>query len=485
MKKTLFIVMAVFITFSASAQKMKIKKGEIQIDGASIAKIVKQKGSNDFLFSDLNGIPLFTVSEEMKTPSGIILPHAVLLFTGTNGNVQEISTKEIKWSFTFNKEDYMTQLVFNSGADLITMQGVNMDKINEFFQISSRSVTDAFIATLEQAKAGLAQEEELANSVNLTVNRKGDILANGKKIGNISKEETQERNVYIYRISEYNNIPIASMTAAATTNPSFYETVTYDGKTFPVFSEKGFSFLFDSDDNAKRVVRKLYYEGYKLGNMKEFFEEKKKAEEEALIAEKEALIAMSGNIYQKQGYVIDKKGNKIEGLITLEFMSKGEALGESEDSIEELNTYGQQVLIRTKEDDVLENWDGTVTVLQKNEFTHYAKDGVKVVVDNIQYLGVAGSFMGRGAFFYKIIYEKDGNMVLREHKFDTVMLMLANQKKPTKLNYVTLLGDKNSDKIQKEFDEYVNCPALTYSNYVTNTVEGLIKLVDDYVEKCK
>ncbi|MDR0232245.1 MAG: hypothetical protein LBI82_09030, partial [Dysgonamonadaceae bacterium] len=345
MKKTLFIVLAVMFAFSASAQKVKIKKGEIQLDGVSVVKIEKPKGSDAFVFRDLSGNQLFTVSEETKAPSGFPFLNSVLLFTGTNGNMQEISTKDIKYPFVFGKEYNMAYLVINSGADLITAQGVNMDKVNEFFKTSNRSVSEAFIAEIELAEAELAKEDELANSVELTVKRDGNIMANGKKIGRISVTRSESGSSCSYRISEYNDIFIASMDAKMTTDPEFYETKTYDGKVFSVYSGKGFSFLLDSNDTAKRLVRKLYYQGYKLGNLKEFFEEKKRAEEEALKAKKEASIEASGNIYNKQGYIIDKKGKKIEGLITLEFVPRFEAEGKRDATAEELRGYGNRVTI--------------------------------------------------------------------------------------------------------------------------------------------
>jgi len=498
MKKTLFIVMAALITLSAAAQKMKIQKGEIQLDGVSVAKIEKQKKSHVFTFSDLNGTPLFTVSEETKTPSGIILPKSMLVFTGANGNVQEILTQGGRSVAIFITEDYMTQLVLKCGADLITSNGVDQGKIREFFNTSNRSISDAVTATVEQAKANIAKEDELANSVKLTINGTangtGSILVNGKKIGNISvqKDATKDNistinnDTYIYRVSELNNISIASMAARTITDPSFYEMKTYDGKTFLVFSEKGFSFRLNSDDNALRFVRKLYYEGYTLGDMKEFFEEKQRAEEDSL-------IALSGNIYRKPGYVIEKNGQKTEGLITLEFMPKSDALGETESSIDELKKYGKQVLVQVKDEDIIENEDYVAKkvdgkiIMQKRETIFNASDGVRVVVDSIQYLGVAGGLMGFGreTFFYRIVYEKDENMVLKEHKRDNVMLKLANQKKPTSFDSETLLGAKKPEKLEKEFNDYVNCPALNYSDYKTDTVDGLIQLVNDYVEKCK
>ncbi|MDR0683282.1 MAG: hypothetical protein LBG15_15790 [Dysgonamonadaceae bacterium] len=48
-----------------------------------------------------------------------------------------------------------------------------------------------------------------------------------------------------------------------------------------------------------------------------------------------------------------------------------------------------------------------------------------------------------------------------------------------------MLGKKKEETVKKEFDEYVKCDALNYSDYNTETEQGLIKLVNDYLEKCK
>ena len=493
MKKIVFIGLAAFITLSAAAQKVSIKKGEIQVDGTPVAKMEKVKGtSSEYVFSDLNGTALFNADLVKQTPEGNQMPESILMLKAPNGTVKEFDTKNIKISLTLSTEKLMCDYVMNCGAGLITPQGVDLQKVDEYFQTSDRSITTAFDNELREVVRKTKEEDELANSVNLTVKRDGSIFANGKKIGSISVIKDENRVTCSYHIVECSGIPMASMDAKMTTKPNFYKTKTYDGNVFSVFSEKGFSFLLDSDDNAKRMVRKLYYEGYTLGDMKGFFEEKKRAE-------KEALIAASGNIYQKQGYVITGKSKqKVEGLITLEFMPKSDALGKTESSINELNKYGNSVFVEpiVDGDDGL----GLLIIDDKKEWTvkndvrrFNAIDGVRVVVDDVQYLGVAGNLIGstgitgvrHSSFFYKIIYEKDNNMILQEHKFGTVMLKLANQNKPIVGYTIDLLGKTREGKINAEFDEYINCQALTYSDYKTTTIEGLIKLVDDYVEKCK
>ncbi|MDR0620060.1 MAG: hypothetical protein LBG17_09200 [Bacteroidales bacterium] len=494
MKKNLFIGFVLLMTFSISAQKIKVKKGNVMIDGASVAKIISQRGANLYTFSDLNDNVFFTVSEEKKTASNIPLPKNMLVLTGTNGNIREISTKGIKWSVTFNMNYYISQLIINSGLDLLTSQGFNQDKISDFFKISKRDVSDAMDERIAEAKTNMAKEDELAESVNLIVDKNGNIFAKGKRIGKVSvtEDKSQILTTYLYNIVELNNISVASTRVGMSSSLQFHDINTYDRKKFTFFAEEGRNLTIDKDNIAKRIVRKLYYENYKLGDM---------------------LLAKSRNIYGDKGYVIDKNGNKIEGFITLEFMPKYVVYDRSKDFDFNPDKYGQSVLVTVGD---------SLNDPNAKELKYFASDGVRIVVEDVQFFGVPGkttilksaykvaekavekavenakSFNMSGInvvtaallglntpYFYKIMYEKDGNLVLDEHKFETVNVKLKG-KKTVKLYYTnTINAKKKQETIKEEFDGYVNCPALIYSDYNTETVDGLIKLVDDYVEKCE
>ena len=237
MKKNLFLGFVLLMTFSISAQKIKVKKGNVMIDGASVAKIISQRGANLYTFSDLNDNVFFTVSEEKKTASNIPLPKNMLVLTGTNGNIREISTKGIKWSVTFNMNYYISQLIINSGLDLLTSQGFNQDKISDFFKISKRDVSDAMDERIAEAKADMAKEDELAESVNLIVDKNGNIFAKGKRIGKVSvtKDESQILTTYLYNISELNNISVASTRVCMSSSLQFHYINTYDRKKVNFF----------------------------------------------------------------------------------------------------------------------------------------------------------------------------------------------------------------------------------------------------------
>ena len=66
MKIKSFLFATMFASISFFAQEVKVKKGEIQIDGKSVAKIDKEK--NIYTISDLSGKSLFTATITNQTP---------------------------------------------------------------------------------------------------------------------------------------------------------------------------------------------------------------------------------------------------------------------------------------------------------------------------------------------------------------------------------------------------------------------------------
>ncbi|WP_336686023.1 hypothetical protein [Chryseobacterium bernardetii] len=214
------------------------------------------------------------------------------------------------------------------------------------------------------------------------------------------------------------------------------------------------------------MVRKLFANGYTLGDMKDTVVDHVNNKNQA--AENDAK-AHSLNIYNTPGYVIDKDGTKKEGSITIEFESINAKLGR-EKGVGDLTNYGGIV---------------TLNVNGKNEFFK-AKDEVKFCAGERCFIGVAGINMFGGNVFSEILSEKDGSYVLLDVKNpDDYYLKLANQPKAVYLGERGAFGKRKPEKIKKVFDEYVSCPALDFSKYDTRTKEGLINVLNDYQSNCK
>ena len=462
MKKTLFIVMAVFITFSAAAQKVKIKKGEIQVDNTSVAKMEKVKGS-EYIFSDLNGVVLFNADLTTQTPEGNQLPESILLLTAPNGNVKEFDKKNIKTSITLSTEKLMCDYVMNCGADLITPQGVDLQKVNDYFQTSDRSITTAFDNEVREIVQKTKEEDAQATKDGLKIDSNGSVWKGSEKIGAIAMKKDDKASQYKYVVmnkdSEFiggTSIPYPSDARSAMLQKPVlkdYTIVTFDGQQLSMQAQFDATRASHVDDVANRLLKKLYYGGYKfdelsINDLKNIAIEKAKAN--------------SKNIYDVQGYIIDKDGNKNEGLITIEFQSLDDLMGKSQGNIADLNNYGGSA--KLKDDD-------------GKSKTYNAKDRIIVFAGNKKFVGLPGSSMLDGAKLYEVISEVEGNQVLYSVNYDEYLLKMENKDKAKQFS--------SQKKTQKEFEEYVNCQALTYSDYDTNTEEGLIQLINDYAKKCK
>jgi hypothetical protein len=471
MKRTMLMVVIVLCALTASAQKVKIKKGEIQFDDTSVAKMEKMKDSNSgYIFSDLNGMALFNADLSDKTPEGNPLPDRVLILTAPNGNGKEFLTKNIKVSFTLSNEKVMCDYVLNCGANLITPQGVDLEKVNEYFQTSDRSITSAIDEKMRPLRDEMKKEDVQAVADGIKIDSNGSIWKGANKIGTVACKNDTKTSEMKYVIMDKDgafvggtSIPnIVTDIHNSNTTPALksYTLITFDAQKLPFYA------IFDSkkasiiDDVASRLLKKLYYSGYKFDELS--------VKDMAAIAIEKAK-ANSNNVYDVQGYVIDKTGTKIEGLVTIEFQSLTDLMGKSEGNIADLNNYGGSANLKTA--------DGK----SKN---YNAKDRITVVAGDRKFVGLPGTTALDGAKLYEVVAEKDGNRVLYSVNYNEYLLKMANQDKAKLFNDNGLLGKKKPEKIQKEFDEYVGCPELNNADYQTGTKDGLIKVIEDYATKC-
>jgi len=469
MKKTLFIVMAAFITLSAAAQKVKIQKGEIRVDDKPVAKMEKVKGS-EYAFSDLNGTLLFSADLVTKTPEGNLLPESILLLMAPNGNAKEFDKKKIKTSLTLSTEKIMCDYVMNCGANLITPQGVDLQKVNDYFQTPDRSITSAFDNEVRETAQKTKEEDAQATSDGLKIDSNGSIWKGANKIGTIVMRKDNKESKYKYVLMNKDmdfvgvtSVPYSDYVRTPLQKPvqKDYMVVTFDGQKLPIQATFDGTNASAIDDVANRLLKKLYYAGYKfdelsINDMRNIAIEKAKAN--------------SKNVYDVQGYIIDKDGNKNEGLVTIEFQSLDDLMGKSQGGIVDLNNYGGSAKLKSADD---------------KSKTYNAKDRITVFAGDRKFVGLPGASMLDGAKLYEVIFEREGNMVLYSVNYDEYLLKMENKDKTKQFSSQGMLGNKKPEKMQKEFDDYFNCPALIYSDYKTDTAEGLIQLVNDYVEKCK
>lgn len=82
--------------------------------------------------------------------------------------------------------------------------------------------------------------------------------------------------------------------------------------------------------------------------------------------------------------------------------------------------------------------------------------------------------------FYKILYEKEGYLVLVDPLVPAdFIIKIPNQEKGLYTNKSSL------DKLKKYITEYLKCDSFVFENYDFKTLDGLVKVLEEYKNNCK
>jgi len=98
MKKAFAIIAAVSYISTVSAQDIKIKKGEIQLDKQAVAKIEKQK--KGYKISSLDGSTWFLVNVINITQTQNVATKYWLELIGSSGNLREAEYRDIPFTMS-------------------------------------------------------------------------------------------------------------------------------------------------------------------------------------------------------------------------------------------------------------------------------------------------------------------------------------------------------------------------------------------------
>ncbi|PTT28322.1 hypothetical protein DBR28_16975 [Chryseobacterium sp. HMWF028] len=475
-KMKLVIATAIFASISLFSQEIKIKKGELLLDNKAVAK-VEDKGRL-YKFSDMNGKLQFDATIINGRTIGTQSDNGWVEYTGTNGHVKEAGHTE--GTFTLSMGKLIVQNAIAQG--LITKDGIDEAKVNEFFLTEDRSLSDARKNGIASQKTEAKNEDDLGVSIDFNGNIKNK---NGEFLGFITRayidasqsqfSSTAMMDKYLeYRVFDINKILIAKLQCSdsdITNESKGLKIYTYDNKEIPMTAKNGMDFKkpLAVDKIADRMVKKLYANGYTLGDMKPVFEGMAKEKNDAINQKKQEAEsnakANSKNLYNIPGYVIGKDGIKKNGEITIMFESIAVKLGTNDTKV-----YGDAATLHSSD---------------KTEFLK-AKDGVKFCAGERCFIGVEGTSMFGGSVFLEILAENNESYVLNDvRNQDDYYLKLANQPRAVYLGERGGFGKRKPEKIKKVFDEYVSCPSLDFSKYDTKTKEGLVNVLNDYQSNCK
>lgn len=478
--KCLFLI-GVLSVMNVCAQDFKVKKGELLSNGTPVAKIEKKDGK--YQFSDLSNHLLYRVVLTDETAQGNLAPHRWIEFSNANGVIREVAIPD-KLKFTFSGEKYLLDCVFKSGTGMLTEKGIDPAVVTAFFESTHRPFSEKWDAVFEQERNTIQTEDNLAMADKISV--QGDaILKNGKQIGIIARKvQNGDGGIVItdFTVTDIKGHVVATAHHHSYKNEDYFVIKTYDQKEFPVFVP-----LTKIGVADKRIVNRLYANGYPFGDMTETFSQYLEGRKNAIDQQNKEMLEeakkQTVNIYDAPGYVIDAKGDKKEGLITIEFQSVGAILNK-EQNVSDLTSYG-----------------ATMKLKKEGEKDAYfkAKDGVKFCIEERCFIGSKSAedgFFAHGgsqlnvlsgaAQFFEILYDNNGNYVLAHSRYpEDYYLKIKGADKAVYLGDKATFGSKSADKIQKILAKYINCPSLDVTKYNTKTKEGMIQLVDDYTKTCK
>ena len=100
MKTFVLNLLAYVCAFSAYAQDIKVKKGQIMIDNNVVASIKEEK--NGYLFSNPDGSPVITVYITSYTKGKVQTHDQWLIFTSPDGKTFELPNPKDRLLISFN-----------------------------------------------------------------------------------------------------------------------------------------------------------------------------------------------------------------------------------------------------------------------------------------------------------------------------------------------------------------------------------------------
>jgi len=489
MKNYFLTILVLLYTVFSFAQKIKIEKGEIKLDEKTVGYIEGKKP----IFTIYNLDKSYSVTAEIKSvpnePS-LTLPW-IEVGDEAKGKSNELDFKSRKFS-AFN---YDRSIIYELlDRNYFTAEGLNKQEIEKFLSSESTGISAKRLGVQNV----IDQANKIADTYQLSIDDAGTIYSikaqnpdpNDKRIGYIKVTSPATNGELQYEVVDLDNYRIATWFAKAGMTSGYdkflnQELITFDKKVFKAaFDNHGnpIGYKMSKDNTAMNIVRVLVGNGYTLqhqgmAEVQERFVKQEKASNEKIKTER----LNSANIYEQNGYVVNEKGEKKSGPITAEFES---IKAEYSSGTSDMTSYGKTVTLK------FTNEKGR----EKTE-NFKSKNGVRFCIDKAGkeecYLGLktigntmaaAGSLNSLSfdfSSFYKIIYENNGYLVLVDPLLPSDFIL----KVPTEEK--GLYTNKSSDdKLKKNATEYLKCDSFVFENYDFKTLQGLIKVLEDYKNNC-
>jgi len=287
------------------AQKIKVKKDIVYIDGNEVAKIIVE--GEEYLFQDLQDTTLAKIGFSGREATSSIVELWVNVADPKGEIVNEVSFR--MRGITLSPQKMFASFIYHD-LKFFDKEGVKNNVIKEFF--SKKTVRE------DKAKYDKIANEEsriLKKLESLSATENGSIsnVNRGKEVAKIIAPNVIDvglNNTTVVKVVDFNGEIIAQIKpirekyfSISFLNDTSNEQVQFDNE--PNYERAQFY-----EEIIEFLVRKDFYEAIDKGIDK--YTEYKRLEFERQTLE-------AGNFINKRGFIITPKGKRLEGYITLYF----------------------------------------------------------------------------------------------------------------------------------------------------------------------
>lgn len=472
--KKIILALLITIPLLSFGQKIKIKKGLITFDKKEVAK-VDDDVRNFYKFSTLSGEKAFDV--EFKGMSASNLEGFQWLeMTSADGQKTEIPYEVLMTSFSVTK---LIIKLLSDKYELISSDGIDMAKVSEFFAVEREKLSDKYAKAVVSAKADEAERQKTVGRYNPFVKDDGTILFGGSRGTKIAGRVTYSQNTYT--VKDLDGITIGTAKGCSTCTDVDAKTYTDEEFKFDYGSRTMMTGRF-SRSFAQIFVEELLGRGYQLQHEAKAY--KAKLHKERVKVAKENSI----NLYGVAGTVTDEDGETYKGTVYAIFKKLELDPSQQQSDYAEMNSidkFGKFVSVKYMND---KNRPRTKKFSARNNVKFCADDegvekcfmGMKTKGNALKKLSNASNFGFDNSYFYEIIYENKGHMVLsKPGEEDTYVLKFSDKKEGFMVD-----GRKN-DKISEKLAKYISdCKSLAEDvengEFDLSNLDNLKLIVDEY-----
>lgn len=484
MKKIL--VLLLLLPFAALSQKIKIKGEKVFFDDKEVC-LLKKSGS-DYIFSSLDNTKQFTARYNQLMQDKEVAYQWLTVTSPDGTQTSEIPYEVLQMSFDSSK--IVTKLL-SEKYGLIDTSGINQQKLQEFYAVKRESLSDKYIKGAADAKeeAKANQEVYAAKVAAVRPFVKGDntVVSGGQMGTKIMGKIIPIKYVHMsvnqpIRVIDLDGTNVADAEVTGNGNNDIKVSL-FNGTTFTYKAKRRYT----DTDNAlflTQLVEELVARDIVLGHQARLYTDKMHAEKVKLAKER------SANIYKKPGYAIDEKGVTYKGTVTALFQKLD--INQTGDIAvtDAIDNFGKKVTVvylneKGKERTVTLNAsDNTRFCVTNTDGTETCYMGMKVKGDAMKKLSNAMSLGFTNAYYYQIVFEDKGNLVLKDAVEADVYVIKLKDKKEGQM-----IDGRSNEKLSKELAEYfAGCKAvvseLSSGKLDLKVQENLIELIKEY-NNCK